>query len=107
MPTYNCTECKTPYKGKVTVRWPVNAAKMATVCIDCLDELHRTEKEVPPLGAGVRAFVAWYRDHRMVVAPTTVIRQQKDRIAELELLVKEQAALLEQVGRQRRSTGGA
>ena len=103
--TFNCTECKEPYKGKVTVRWPINQARYANVCLDCLDKLVKEEKGLPPIGEMVRGFISWYKDNRMLVPATTLIRQQKERIEELERLVKEQARLLEIEGRQKGSAG--
>ena len=105
MPTFNCTECKQPYAGKVTLRWPINKAKMATVCLDCLDRLYKDEKGLPPIGAAARQFISWYQENKVTVAPQTTIRLQRERIEELERMVKDQARLLEIEGRQKGSAG--
>lgn len=79
-----CRECN---NSKIVGAAKLNIGTVkggSMLCISCVEKLQAKESAPP----GIRDFVCWYRDNKIEVDPSAVIRKQKARIAELEQLLR-------------------
>jgi hypothetical protein len=81
-----CRECGCKIKDLVRVTFARSILKKgsASICISCYERL--CARENAPLA--VRSFVKWYTENKVAIDPRIQVKQLKERVAELERLLK-------------------